>query len=160
MMFRLLNTFDLVVPKSYNHATQLDSFRREHPENLSYYDRLITDENFGRATTKLAPGQRFEVEIFQIMEIVTSNDCMRFLRAKKAILTGAQGASLVWQEKKEELPLDKWHASFDEKEALLVTNGSHRLPFIRHYSDGSREFVLGCFERDWGGSSCLLCFHN
>lgn len=159
--FQLATTFDIAVPADYNHATRLDTFKRKYGKKFCYYNNDITDSNFSRATTQLAPGQQLKVKVFQITETVTSEDCLAFLRSQNAILVGAQGATLTYEQGKNQLSKGRWHASFDEKDALWQdAYGYHRVPIVRalSLSDLVFEFGLGNFERDWFVGSCLLCF--
>ncbi len=157
--FELVKTLEIVVPEGYDHSKRLGSFDREHRKAFYYYDDAITDENYVKATTKLEPGRKLKVKMFQIKEKVTSEDCLVFLRSQKAVLVGAHGASLAFEQKKEELPVNRWSVSLDKKNALWKdTFGRHRVPFVRRSSDGGFEFDLGYFEFDWYGDDCLLCF--
>lgn len=157
--FELLKTFEITVPANYNHGKRLDSFAKENKKKFYYYNDDITDNNFSKATTKLEPNKVLTVKVFEIKASVTSQNCMDFLKTQDAILTGAQGASLVWEQKKEELPVDKGIVSFDEKDALWKDSlGNLRVPYVRRYSVGDFGCDLGLFEDDWGGVFCLLCF--
>lgn len=157
--FVLINTFSIVVPVDYKHTTRLASFSKEHRKEFYYYNDTLTDANFAKATTKLEPGRKLKVKVMQIKGTVTSEDCMTYLRSQKAVLVGAQGVSLVYEQKKDELPADRWAASFDEKDSLWEdAAGYHRVPNVGCYSDGDFEFNLGKFESDWRDGSCLLCF--
>ena len=157
--FELVGTFDVAVPEGYDHATRLGTFGTKHRKEFYYYNDAITDKNYSRATTKLSPGRKFKVKVFQIKETVTSDDCMAHLRSQKAVLVGAQGASLAYEQGKDKLPVNRWSVSFDEKAALWKdAGGDHRVPFVHRYSGGGFKFSLGCFEFDWGGGLCLLCF--
>lgn len=157
--FELVNTFEIVVPEGYDHSKRLDSFGREYDMAFCYFNHGITDKNYAKATTKLEPGRKLKVKVFQIKERVTSEDCLAYLRSQKAILVGAQGVTLVLGQKKEELPANRWSVSFDEKDALWKdTHGYHRVPRVRWYSDGDFRFDLGFFWSHWNGDDCLLCF--
>lgn len=157
--FGLINTFSIVVPQGYDHATRLGSFREKHRKEFYYYNEAITDKNYAKATTKLEPGRKLKVKVFQINERVTSLDCLAHLRSQKAVLVGAQGASLVYEQKKDELPVDRWSVSFDEKDALWEDGGGYlRVPYVFRYSGGGSGFVLGDFEDGWSDGYCLLCF--
>ncbi|MBU4284801.1 hypothetical protein KKF60_01645, partial [Patescibacteria group bacterium] len=82
-----------------------------------------------------------------------------FLKTQNVVLTGAQGVSLVFEQKREDLPKGYWYVSFDEKEALWKdADGSHRVPHVRRYSGGDWYFDLGTFENVWYNDHCLLCF--
>ena len=157
--FDLVTSFDVVVPKNYNHATRLGTFREAHGKEFYYYDDAITDANYAKVTTKLIPERKLKVKIFQITTRVSSEDCLGFLRGQKAILLGAQGASLAYEQGKNQLPKGRWHVSFDEKNALWVDSvGYHRVPYVDAYSDGGFGFRLGYFGIDWDSDACLLCF--
>jgi hypothetical protein len=156
--FKLADAFDLIVPDGYDHDTCLTTFVAAHGSEFVYRNPNITDDNFRQATTKLVPGRELRVKIFQITETVTSEDCLTFLRSQKAVLVGAQGASLVYELAKGRLPKGRWSVSFDEKVALPVIDGSRRVPGVDRYSDGDFGLSLGFFEYDWGDGGCILVF--
>lgn len=159
--FGFVKTLDIVVPDGYVHETRLASFADAHRRKFYYYNDNLTDENFSRATNQLKPGQRFKVDVFQIKETVTSEDCMEFLRIQKAILTSAQGVSLVFEQKRDELPKGRWHVSFDEKDALWQdAAGRRRVPVIDARPVGGFGFDLGRFEVPWDDDCCLLSFRD
>ena len=121
----------------------------------------MTDQNFSRVTTQLEPGQKLKVDVFQIKETVSSEDCLAFLHSQQSILVGVQGASLVYEEKREKLPKNRGHISFDEKEALWQDAGGYRrVPRIEAVTGGVFGFRLGRFESPWVGYFCLLSFRD
>lgn len=157
--FELLNTFSIVVPQGYDHATHLTSFSKEHCKEFAYYNDAITDKNYANVTTKLEPGRKFKVKVFQIKEAVTSEDCLAHLRLQKAVLVGAQGASLYYEQCRDLWQINRWLISFDEKDALWEdADGDHRVPHVNRDSAGDFKFGLGYFESGWYGGYCLLCF--
>ncbi len=157
--FELVDSFDVVVPDGYDHATRLGTFWREHGEEFDCYNPSITDENYSGATNKLVPGRGFRVKVFQIRGVVSSDDCLAHLRSQKAVLVGAQGASLAYEQGKNMLPVNRWSVSFDDKDALLEDpSGWHWVPDVLRHSDGSFRFNLGQFELNWNDGFCLLCF--
>jgi hypothetical protein len=154
-----LTEFVLTVPADYKHDKQLDTFAKANKKKFYSYNSDITDKNFSKATTKLDSGKKYKVKIFPILETVTSEDCMSFLKSQRAILVGGQGESLVWDSNRDQLPVGKWTVSFDEKDALWIDSvGYHRVPFVFRNSDGDFFFNLGCFECEWYADYCLLCF--
>ncbi len=155
----LLNSFELTVPKGYNHGTQLATFAKyAKDEKFRYLNGEINDANYVKATNKLVPGKTYGVKIFQIKTRVTSEDNLAFLASQRAILVGAQGISLARQLKKNEFPVGKFTVSFDEKDALWEdSDGSHRVPGFYRLSGGDWEFSLGGFEYDWYDVHCLFC---
>ena len=139
--FQSVSSFDIIVPEDYDHATHLDAFKRERGKEFYYYNDAITDENFGKASIKITPGRKFKVEVFQITKTMSSEACLKFLAEQGAILTGAQGASLVYEQAKDKLPKGRWHVSFDKKDCLWVDSGGrHRVPFVDACSDGDFKF--------------------
>ena len=162
--FELLTTFEITVPADYNHATRLDTFRAVHQNEESkefyFYNDAITDTNYaGKATTKLTAGRKFLVKAFGIKKTVSLLDCLAKVKAESGVLTGAQGASLVYEQRKDELPKGKYYVSFDEKDALWQgPDGNHRVPNLFAYSGGDFGFALDYFGRDWDSADVLLCF--
>ena len=151
----------ITVPKDYVHNTRLASFEKENRKKFYYWNDAITDKNFNKATTKLVAGRKFRVKIFKqiVGGTTTSEERLAFLKTQNAILVGAQGASLVFEQKREDLPKGYWYVSFDEKEALWKdADGYHRVPCLLRRSDGDWNFGLGGFGGVWGDDDCLLCF--
>lgn len=156
--FDPLKEFSLTIPREYDHATQLSGFAKQHRKEFYYWNDSITDANFAHATRKLEPGKTYTVKIFGIKKTVTSEDCLTFLKSQNAILVGAQGLTLVWQETKDQFPVGKWTISFDEKDALWQdADEDRRVPSVYRHSDGDWEFFLGYFGDDWSADGGLLC---
>lgn len=157
----LANLGEIVVLEDFDHDTYLDTFGAAHKGDFYYYNEALTSANFTKATTRLMPGRRLQVDAYRIKTRVTSVDNLAFLASQGSVLTGAQGAGLVWQQKRAQLPKGYWYASFDEKEALWKdADGSHRVPGVYAGSGGDFSFDLGGFGDDWGGESVLLVFRD
>ncbi len=165
--FTLVNTFPLTIPEDYNHATRLDSFCKMKQDEViklfNFYKH--TDAEFGNATTKLLPGQRFRIKVFRVKEIVSCDDCLILLKSEKAVLTGVQGLSLVYELAKDQIPKGTKGISLDKKTAFLENkfDGRHYVPDIHRYNGYSEErYTVGCtiFESCLGKDSCILCFCN
>jgi hypothetical protein len=155
-----IREFELTIPNDYDHDSQIDtSAKKTKNENTThFYNDALTSKNFAKATNKLIPGKTYKVKIFPILQRVTSEDCMAFLRKQNAILVGGQGATLVYDLAKDQLPKGKWTASFDEKDALWENaDGGHGVPSVSARSNGGFKFYLGYFEFDWSDDNCLLC---
>ena len=158
--FSLLSSLQFTVPKDYNHPTQLASFAKENRKKFYFYNDNITDRNFAKVTNKLVPGKTYEAKIFKITKRVTSEDCLAFLKTQNAILVGAQGISVVWQQAKEQFPKE-WTVSFDEKDTFGQDIFSdHRVPYVSRRVDGGWRFGLGSFECNWQAGYCLLCLFD
>ncbi len=157
--FEFVKEFKLTVPTDYDHATQLATFSEKYKKGFYSYNENITDNNFAKATNKLVPGKTYTVKIFGIKQTIQSQDGLGLIASQKGILAGAQGASLVYQLAKDELPKGKWYISFDEKDALWVdSDGGHRVPGVDHDSGGDFGFDLGSLGGGWTPVICVLCF--
>lgn len=150
----------ITVPDDYDHASRLKMFIKQNRKKFCYYNDDITDKNFPNPTRILKPGDKLRVRAFKqvIGGTTTSEERMTFLATKKAVHTGAQGISLVFEQKRDQLPKDKWYASFDEPDRLLYADGYRRVPGVRCVSDGDFDFDLGGFEDVWNGGFAFLCF--
>lgn len=154
--FVLLSAVRLTVPTTFVHETQIASFLKAHRREFSYVNDDVTDANFAKATQRLIPGRTYTVKIFVITRRVSSEDCLGLYKAHNGILTGAQGLTLAYQEIRGSFPVGKWLASFDEKDALPVSDGSHRVPSVGRGTGDDFGLDLGSFEDDWGGGFCVL----
>ena len=153
----------IMVPEDYVHEKQLGLFEKKNRKKFYFYNDAITDTNFSNPTRILKPGDKLWVRAFKqvISGNTTSEDRMGFLKKMNAIHTGAQGASLVWEQKRDLLPKGYWYCSFDEKDRLWKdADGNHRVPFVNAHSDGDFKLDLGSFENDWHGHSVILVFCN
>lgn len=151
----------ITVPDNYDHATALKSFGNKNRRKFYYYNDEITDKNFPNPTRVLKPGDKLHVRVFKqiVSGRTTSEERMDFLRKENAVFTGAQGASLVFDQKRDKLPVGKWYASFDEKDRLLLdTDGDHKLLNMRCTPEGVFSFRLGFFESEWHDVNAFLCF--
>ena len=160
--FALLADLGIItVPEDYDHATWLATFGKKNHKKFYYYNDALTDQNFPNPSRILKPGQKLRVRAFKqvVRGTTTSEERMVFLASQNAVHTGAQGASLVFDEKREELPKGYWYASFDKKERLWKdADGDHGVPCVCAYSGGVFRFSLGSFERAWYGVNAFLCF--
>ncbi|HUT96094.1 MAG TPA: hypothetical protein VMW82_00795 [Candidatus Paceibacterota bacterium] len=151
----------ITMPDDYVHSTRLASFEKENRKRFYGWNDDITDENFSKATVQLKPGQKLHVKVFkQIVDgTTTSEERLAFLKTQNAILVSAQGVSLVFEQKREDLPKGYGYLSFDKKEALWKdADGHHGVPYLTRRSDGDWLFRLGSFETYWLAYYCLLCF--
>jgi len=160
--FALLADLGIItVPDDYVHATALAKFSEKNRNKFYYYNDYITDKNFPNPTRILKPGDKLRVRAFEQVApgTTTSEERMAFLATQKAIHTGAQGASLVLDQKRYQLPKGKWYASFDEKYRLWAdADGDHGVPGVDCHSDGGFGFDLGVFENVWYLAHAFLCF--
>ncbi len=156
-----MTEFELTVPSDYNHDKQIDqSAKKAKKEKTTYYyNDALTSKNYAKATNKLEPGKTYKVKLFPILSNISSDDCMAFLRKQNAILTGGQGATLLYDLHKDQLPKGKWAISFDEKDALWEdADGHRRVPYVSARTDGGFRFYLAYWLGDWGSVGVLVCF--
>lgn len=151
----------ITVPDDYVHENRLATFRNQNSKKFYYYNDNITDANFPNPSRILKPGDKLRVRVFQqiVRGNTSSEERMAFLATQNAIHLGAQGASIVFEQKRDQLPKGRWYTSFDEKERLWKdSDGNRRVPLVHADSDGDFEFDLGCFEGDWNDDYAFFCF--
>jgi len=151
----------ITVPDDYVHEKRLATFRKQNHKKFYYYDNAITDAKFPNPTRILKPGDKFCVRAFKqvVGGTTTSKERMAFLATQKAVHTSAQGVSLVFDQKRDQLPKGKRYVSFDEKDRLWTdANGRSRVPGVHCDLGGDFIFFLFYFERVWLDSDAFLCF--
>ena len=165
--FALLVDLGIITVPDGDPATWLDPFRAKYQndeiKSFYYYNNGITDVNFPNPSRILKSGDRLWVCAFHQVApgTTTSKERLAFLKTQNAVFTGAQGAALVWEQKRYLLPRGKWYTSFDERERLWKdADGSHRVPYLNADSDGDFHFNLGNFESAWSGNRAFLCFRD
>lgn len=150
----------ITVPEDYRHATQLDSFRSTYRGHFDYYDDGVTGAQFPNPSCVLMPGASLSVRVFGLRvlpgmsaaklgiteverckaSVTTIEECITFLNNQKAVCVGAQGASLIWEQKREQLLPGYAIISFDEPKALLKQHNQYYAPYLvrsDEFSDGS-----------------------
>jgi hypothetical protein len=151
----------ITVPNGYSHANHLDKFVMKNRKKFYSINDNITDVNFANPTRVLKPGQKYRVRAFQqvVSGTTTSEERMSFLLTQKAIHTGAQGESLVFEQKRDQLPKGKWYYSLDEIDRLwAASDGTHGVSRVSCHSDGVFLFDIGYFESFCDGGCAFLCF--
>ena len=160
--FILVTHFEINVPKSYVHEEQLDGFRFKNAPLFKRFSASLSDKTWADAAEPLKPGKTYEVRIFSFAEEVTYEDCKKFCESKGALLVGAQGLSLLWEMKKERLPLDKALLSFNNLDAYPTAMKENEhiyiLPFIARFSNGSWWLELITVKKTLNSDYCLVCF--
>jgi len=156
--FSQLNEFELVVPADYQHDGYLGRLRKDHDRDLTYFHSAMTDKNYSRPTRIIKPGERFLIKLVAVLRQVSSEECQRVYREHVAYYTGAQGAGLLYQHKRGELPVGKFTLSFDEEERLPVVVGYHSVPDVYRHSAEHFELGLGSIEKPWHDDFVLALF--
>jgi len=153
----------ITVPDDYDHATRLTTFLERNRKKFYDVHNDITDKNFPSPSRILKPGDKLCVRAFEqvVGGTTTSEERMAFLETQGAVYTGAQGASILWDQRHDQLPKNKWYCSFDKKERLFKdADGILRVPLIYIYFDGDFDFYLDLFEYTWNEVSLILCFSD
>ena len=155
----------ITVPEDYVHGTRLASFRAKYQDGefkrFHFYNDALTDANFPNPSRILKHSDKLSVRAFRQIAVgmTTSEERMLFLQTEGAVFTGAQGASLVWEQKCKELPKGYWYSSFNKNERLSeVADGHHMVPDIGAGVDGTYHFHVGHLNLDQGVGVALLCF--
>ncbi len=151
------------VPKNYNWKTFIDEFAKKTRDlDLThYYNPNLTSENFKKVTDKFIPDKIYGVKVIPLLQDgILSKRILEYMTANNFLKVGAHGALLLQETNPEYFTKDKWHLSFDEKKALPVISGDHRVPRLHPYSDGDWKFYLGFFEGPWYSGQVLICFYE
>ena len=157
--FELLpQVLTIKVPDDYDHNTQLATFAKQHRASCSYFNRALTDTNFANVSVKLVAGRTYKVKQFLVKETVSSADCLALLHSKKALLVGAQGKSLAFDQIRNEVVKGRAYVSFDKEVNLPVVDGDRRVPYFFADSDGVFRVHLGSFAGPCPDGFVLLCF--
>lgn len=140
----------ITVPVDYMSESRLFYFKLAFGTKFFSFNGDITDANFWNPTRIMKPGDRLWVRAHKqiISGTTTSEEHLEFLASLGSYYTGAQGASLVFEQKRSQLPKGYWYGSFDEKDRLLGDEHGHRVPGVGVNSSGN-YFSLGFFERPW-----------
>ena len=148
----------ITIPDDYVHGKELGSLNQS---DFYYFNKDITDKHFSNPSRILKPGDKLWVRAFKQVSSgsTTSVERMQLLAKQNAIHTGAQGASIVYKQKRNELPKGYWYSSLDEKDRLWKdADGFHRVPFVVADTGGDFEFDLGYFGNVWDSDDVVLCF--
>ncbi len=164
--FALLADLGIItVPADYDHATRLAKFKVRHQEgkkkSFTFYNNAITDDNFAIPSRILFPGDKLRVRAFMQTDYgrTTSEERMAYLVSQKMdVYTGAQGASLVFDQKRKKLLRNKWYSSFDEAVRLPLVDGTRGTPRLCVKANGDFSFLLGHLERPWQVEEVFLGF--
>jgi len=152
----------ITVPDDYVHASRLVTFGEQNREEFhGYYNDNINDANFPSPSRILRPSDKLRVRAFQqvVGGATTSEDRMAFLALQEAVYPGAQGASFVFEQKRDQLLKGMWYASFDKEERLWKDAGrDRRMPCMYVSSDGGFRWSLGYFGFVWKTDDVSLCF--
>ncbi len=131
------------VPEDYDHDTSLEKFRAEFGHLFMFYSDIVNDQTFSQnATSRLVPGQRFNIKVFKHQNPRASfsinEDRLAFLAMKEATLLGANGLPFLFKHKRRKLTRGFSYFSIDWDYALPSTSDQSFLvtPFIRFYSSG------------------------
>jgi len=152
----------IVVPENYIHGKCLEMFFKNNHKKLYDYNKEITDANFSHPSRILKPGDKLRVRAFRqiVSGSTTSQERMAFLSKQLGnIYVGAQGAALVFEQKRDQLSKGEWYSSFDEAKNLWEdSDGYHRLVNLNAYFDGLFEFSIGYLEGSWIDNFAFLGF--
>lgn len=157
-----INLGTLVVPSDYVNSDQLGNFNKKYRHKFLNYNDAMTDQNFNNPSYVLKPGDKLQVNVFKqtVPRTTTSEERMSFLSLQKSVVfLGAQGATLVWEQKRKNLIKGYYYCSFDHRENLWISKegGNSWFPRLDVYDD-AYEFHLNDFEVDLYEDYCLLCF--
>lgn len=156
--FRLITKkpLKMKVPDTYVHETCMATFAEKHgpdesgrckDKQIYYLNPNLKDEDFAKTTAKLIPGQELEVDAYQIVGKVSSDECLEL--AKTGLLVSAQGQAMVYEQLREQLLKGFYYLFFDEEENLSVLDGYRLVPYLYCYSGGDYGLYLDYWDGYW-----------
>ena len=99
-------SFTLRVPHGYRHDSKISSYRdRNKKENGDPFLKniLYDDSHFPKTSDQLIPGAIYEVNVVQIKETVSCQDCVDYIRGNNYLLVGLQGLILAVEQQPDNL---------------------------------------------------------
>jgi len=159
--FRFVTSLGIIVPSGYDHAARIAAFRKAHAGEFADFNSDVSDEHFAeQATVRLESGRRIRCEVMQAVCGVSSDECLRYLKSRQALLLGAQGPTIVCEQGKEKLPKCRWLVSFDDRPSLWNDSKDERIPFLMVVASEVPVFGLCYFADGLAEGDCLLCFRE
>lgn len=147
----------ITVPDDYDHRTRLESFLKKNRKKFYGVEDNINDANFPNPSRVLKPGDRLLVRAFKQVVEVTTEEQMMLLTTQKAVYVGAQGASLVFEQKRKFLPKGFFYASFENPN--FCKNNRNLVPGVHADIPGGFYWKFGFFPFNIPLSHlALLCF--
>lgn len=170
-LFSVLVDFGTIsAPCNYDHENYLDNFQMYNRGDFHYgYHDKLTDSNFSNPSRIILPGDTFHVIAFSqeiFTEYATMQESLDFLKKQGSVFVGAQGAGLLWLQKRRMFPRvpeikpsgelyelikakeRRSYLSFDDPERLFFDdNNVHRIPEILIRANGDFGFGLAVYER-------------
>ena len=143
---------------------RLATFGRENRKRFFHYEEAITDANFSNPTRVLKPGDELEVQAFRqvVPGATTTEERLEFCRRQNGnVFVGAQGVSLVFELKRNQLPRGLWYGSFDQKKNLWKdARGCYGVPNLVVLRSGDFDLDLECFEQPRDEGYAFLLYRD
>lgn len=154
----LVDLGTVVLPDNYVHETCLTTLSGLNRDYFIVLDDGI-DDNFKNSTQVLRPRYKIYIRVFHqvVGGTTTWEERMAFLATQNAVHTGAQGLLIVFDQKRDQLPKDKWYASFDEKDRLEYIPPYHKIMCVYCDSDNSYLPGLSDLEGSFDEDDAFIC---
>lgn len=143
--------FKIRIPFNYNQDNYIDTLKQRIRgyKRAQFLPQWLTNKNYITASNNLMPGKAYGVKIFPVLERISMEECIVFLKNHQAVLSGAHGMALVYAMNFKQLPKDQCILFFDEKESLWKDEqGFHQIPGFEILSVGADDvqFMRADFE--------------
>ena len=99
-------SFTLKVPQDYRHDSKISSYRdRNKEENGDVFLKsiLYNDSHFSKTSDQLISGEIYKVDVVQIKETVSCQDCVDYIKENNYLLVGLQGLILAVEQQPDNL---------------------------------------------------------
>lgn len=166
-----LEVFYLTVPNNYYHPHRMLKFRKMLAGmHLRRFDERLNDQE-AKATHQLEAGKTYTVKIIPLRKQIDLKDAIKYMKSKKALLTGVQGLSLIYELKKGRLNDSVWHyVSLNDyqdlpnaKSDLGFTTDQKQWPILTCWPGDEKDALF--YSRGDGdilnqGTTMLVCFFD
>ena len=166
--FALLQDLGVItIPFRYVHETCVSDFLMKHGAHFDYVNNNISDDNFSHPTRILKPGEKFHVRAWRQSEGLNAkifpSVCIDFMNAtdSQSCLLGVQGATVVFDQRREYLPKGRCYSSFDMPDNLVVgPDARRRFPGVDACWNNRFHFNLTPFDRECFSAGAFLSYHQ
>lgn len=167
----LVDLGTIVVPDDHVPETYLGRFKARHPDTVrttkgfvyNFFNAEITDENFRNPSCILNPRKKLHVCAFQQVayDVTTSEERVDYLMSQEMdSYTSAQGAVMVFEQKRHDMPKGRWYSSFDEQEHLPFLGHDRQVLYLNVTSDDHFMFILKGLKKPSSIPSAFLGFRE
>jgi hypothetical protein len=156
-------SFEVTVPEDFYSRSAEEVYKSAKTDFPDFDWRIILADSLDVRERRLRVGKKYEVVVYRPTRVVTSEECLKFIR-KKGIPVGARGIYLVWKRSGIEYDM----ISFYQGKRLPIDRlGHYLLPVITKDEgcwNGFSKSIIWRFrvanqlKTNWGDETQIICF--